>query len=198
MIPDDVLAVAGVVLGEDTAHLTGWQMRHALAAMTALGQSRKHMAWALETSEQMVWNVCREIGVRPHARDQVIDFQAVEFVVGGDTLTLKDETRNEAIRQMAQNGVRLDVIAKRLGEPMERIRLQAKRLGFDLSTAPAPFDWDRVLKTATASLRRLEGGNPDMKTRRPVLGRRVQRPTAQQRTTSHDHRMTDHRQDAAA
>jgi hypothetical protein len=200
MIPDDVLAVASVVLGEETAHLLGWQMRDAMAAMTALGQSRKHIAWALQTSEQMVYNVCRELGIRSHQFDQAVDVVGVEMVVSGaGRLPLMGEDRNEALRQMAAAEVRLDVIARRLCAPIDTVRIAARRLGLQLSSAPDGFDWKHMALASSASVRRLEGADPNKKTRRPLPERRVQKAPAKQRPTlHHDHRTTEDRQDTAA
>jgi hypothetical protein len=199
MVPDDVWAVAAVVVGDERAHLTGWQMRDAVASMTALGHSRQHIAWALKTSQQMVYNTCRDLGIRPHGRDQVVDELGVAMVVDGlADLPLDGKDRDEALRRMVADGLYLDTIARRLCSRIDVVRIAAVRIGLKPSYAPRTgFDWPHLLKQSSAAIRRLESAGRTSRGAATLPERRAPQPL-NNRTNPSSHGTADLRQDYAA
>lgn len=201
MVPDDIWAVAAVVLGEERAHLTGWQMRDAVAAMTALGQSRDHIAGALMTSKQMVYKTCGALKIRPHGHDQAVDQLGVDMVVGGlANLPLTGRDRDEALRQMAADGLYLDAMARRLCSRVDVVRLAATRIGLKVFYAPRNgFDWPHLLAQSSAAVRRLEGARAATnRSAAPLPGRRAHQLSTNEQVIPSSHGTAHLRQDTAA
>lgn len=200
MVPDDVWAVAAVVVGEERAHLTDWQMRDAVAAMTALGYSRNHIAWSLMTSEQMVYNTCAKLGIRSHGRDQTIDQLGVDMVVDGlADLPLEGKDRDAALRRMVAAGLYLDAIARRLCSRVDVVRIAAVRIGLKPSYAPRDgFDWPHLMKASSAAVERLDRARAaTYRSAAPVPGRRAPQPLTNG-LNPRNHGTADLRQDYAA
>lgn len=145
-IPDDILDVAAVVLGEQRINLTGWQRTHAIAAMTALGHSTRHIAWMLGLTRQAANDYARKHGIHLHAVDQRLDWTAINMVVTGQArIHLIGADREEAIRLMAPR-LNTDEIGARLavGDSHE-VRRIAARIGVTLTEADQ-WNWYAYLR----------------------------------------------------
>jgi len=139
-IPDDILAIAGVVTGDDRTKLGGWQRRDAIAAMTALGYSGAHIGWALRTSQAAIYKTASEFGLRLNIADQRLDWTAIDMVVNdGECLHLSGLDRAEAVRQMAPHHTSTE-IARRLRTDATEIARVARRDGITIRQ-PDPWSW---------------------------------------------------------
>lgn len=145
-----ILDVAAVVLGEARLPLTGWQRRHAMQAMTALGYPGGDIADALCIDRSIVSVAAHRLGVRLLHTTQRPDWVGVTMVVTGTArMRLRGIDRIEAIRQMAAKGVRVDVIAWRTRTDMATVRrLAYEHLGLDL---PKPGPDATPLKVLVAA-----------------------------------------------
>lgn len=133
-IPDDILTIAGVVTGDDRTSLTGWQRRDAIAAMTALGYSGAHIAWALRTIQTSIAKTAALMGLTLHHRDQRLDWIAIAMVVEGDAcLPLFHADRAEVVRQLAARRLTCAEIGRRLRVDPSEISYTARRLGITLA-----------------------------------------------------------------
>lgn len=143
-IPDDILAVAGVVTGDDRTNLGGWQRQDAIAAMTALGYSGTHIAWTMLTSRDAIGNVAAAMGIKLHRHDQHPDWNAVYWVTHhGARMALKGADRVEAVRGLIAKGYHSREIARRLQCSTNPVETIAADLGLTLPAAPPPADrWD--------------------------------------------------------
>lgn len=127
-IPAEIAAIAGVVTGNEPAHLVGEQRKLALQAMHALGYSREHMAWALKMQPIRVTEAAYRIGVHLHPHDQRPDPLAVEWVCSGTPMPLKGADREEVIRRLAATHTAPE-IARLLCVPKGQVSVLASRLG---------------------------------------------------------------------
>lgn len=133
MIPDDILDVAAVVLGEEQAPLTGWQRQCAVAAMTALSYSGTHIRWALQATASDISKVAIRLGISLHHVDQRHDELAVQWVCTGATMRLRGADAKEAIRRMAAAGCHPDKIAHRIRSDTDYVRVTARRCRIPLN-----------------------------------------------------------------
>lgn len=129
MIDQDILDVAAVVTGEKHLALTGWQLEHAIAAMTALGHSRRHISSALLTNERAVAKAAAHIGVALHRHDQRPDEHAIQLVLAGQPMPLTGVDRAEAIRRLAPRGLSSYQIAELLRVNANNVRQVSQRIG---------------------------------------------------------------------
>lgn len=132
-IPDDILAVAAVVTGGQSAALAGWQQAAAVTAMAALGYSRDHVAWALKVVPQHATGLARKYGVTLPLHDQRYDPVAVEAVCQGTPMRLLGADRDEAIRRLGPTKTAKE-IALLTGWSQCAISARASDLG--VSTTP--------------------------------------------------------------
>lgn len=143
-IPDDILTVAAVVTGEERTKLMDWQRQDAIAAMHALGYSGNHIAWALCTSRDAIYQTAMAIGIRLHRHDQRPDWHAVYWVTHhGARMPLKGADRVEAVRGLVTKGYHGEEIARRLQCSTHPVETIAANLGLTLPAAPPQADrWD--------------------------------------------------------
>ncbi|MGC5019044.1 hypothetical protein [Micromonospora sp. DT47] len=157
-IDPDILDVAAVVLGEQRIALTGWQRLHAVQAMTALGHSKTHIAWALNSTKASIEHYGRTNGVALHRYDQRPDWVAIRWVTHhGARLKLKGPDQVEAVRGLAARGHHQADIADRLHCSVHAVTTIADELGITLPAAH-DFNWyayvrgyDRKLRQAVAA-----------------------------------------------
>lgn len=128
MIPADVLTIAAIVTGGEPAHLIGEQRKQAISAMHALGYSRDHMAWALDTTPNRVREVAFNLGLRLHHHDQRYDRLAVMWVCCGTPMPLRGADRDEAVRRLAPHCTAGE-IARLLSTNRAQVSALASRLG---------------------------------------------------------------------
>lgn len=159
MIPDDILQVAAVVTGEERIHLVGWQRIHAIAAMAALGYSRRHIAWALDSSTTRVNQIALTNNITMHSHDQRPDDLAVAMVCAGYRMRLTGVDRDEAIRRLAANRVTCERIAHLLKTKPSTISRTASRIDVRLPKPRRPW-WDSVAAPSVHA--------PDRRNRRVV------------------------------
>ncbi|MBF9135152.1 hypothetical protein I0C86_40450 [Plantactinospora sp. S1510] len=98
-----ILMVASVVADGRRLPLTGWMRREAMAAMTALGYSATHVAWALRMSVSGAKSAARQMGIKLHPQDQRPDVLSIWMLCKDPKLQLPITTsdRPMAVRALA-------------------------------------------------------------------------------------------------
>lgn len=127
-IPADIEAVWSVVTGAERLPLKGELRCLTITAMTALGYSRDHIAWALMARPTYIGQLATDMGIRLHLHEQNYDPLAVEWVCQGTKMPLKGADREEAIRRLGPRYSAPD-IARLLGSSPQTVSQLASRLG---------------------------------------------------------------------
>ncbi|WP_431881713.1 hypothetical protein [Micromonospora chalcea] len=111
---EEAWEVAAVVLGEEQRALEGWQLDAAIAAMTALGDSDRHIAWWLGLHRGTVYKKLAQQGRKPNYSDQRLDYWGIWVVTRGGRAALRGKDRLAAMKIMARRGLNNAEIAGRL------------------------------------------------------------------------------------
>ena len=144
---NDAMQVAAVVLGEERTALTGWQRGDAIAAMSALGYSCHHIAWALNSTWQAVYAYSRRHGIPAHRHDQHIDWIAVDMVVtGAARIRLTGPDRIAAIRAMAPRLTDVEIAHRLMLDQTQDLIDIARRAGIALRR-PERWSWQAYTST---------------------------------------------------
>jgi hypothetical protein len=140
-IADDVLEIAGVVLGDDPVPLSKPARALALQAMNALGYSSPYMAEVLGVRPRTVASMASVLGVPLTRGRDFVDHVAVEFVLQGTPMALRGNDRDAALRRLAERGTTVGQCARLLRTAAHDVRELAESLQLVLVEDPDVGCW---------------------------------------------------------
>lgn len=140
-ITEDVLAIAGVVLGEHPVPLGKPDRALALQAMNALGYSSPYMAEVLGVNPRTVASMASVLGVPLTRGRGFVDHVAVEFVLQGTPMALRGNDLDAALRCLAERGTTVGQCARLLCTSPHNVRQRAESLQLALVEDPDDGCW---------------------------------------------------------
>jgi len=132
-IPDDVLDIAGVVLGGDPIPLDKPAQRLALQAMNALGYSSTYMGEVLGVSARGAASMASALRISLTRNREFVDHVAVEFVLAGTPMALRGNDFDAALLRLAGRGTTAGQCARLLRSSVKNVRQRAEALELTLA-----------------------------------------------------------------
>lgn len=140
-IPDDVLAIADVVLNARPHQLDRGDKALALSAMNALGYSNAHMSQALAVHPSHVAGVASKLGVRLDRDRHWVDQGALDFIAQGVPMKVTGTTADAAVRLLAQRGLTAAEAARLMLVGTKSVTNRAEKLGVVFAPAESYAWW---------------------------------------------------------